>query len=76
MISLGLTPLDGVLRQRKMTNRDLAIELHVHQSQVSRWRNGHHKPVPGQQQTIAYILGVPRLDLWPVAELAEHKERA
>lgn len=64
------TPLDIALFEARRTSRSLAIELNVHETQVSRWRNGLHTPEEATQRAIADALGCGVEDLWPIEQAA------
>lgn len=59
------TPLDQCLWEQRRSNRSLAKELGVHETQVSRWRSGLHVPELERRDAIAEALGRTPADLWP-----------
>lgn len=71
------TQLDVVLFRQRRSNRWLAREIGVHESQVSRWRTGMHLPEPERRQQIAAALDETPAVLWPdVSTEPDAKEAA
>jgi hypothetical protein len=65
------TPLDRALFEAKRTGRWLAQALNVHETQVSRWRQGVNLPGSIYQDTISKLLLAESVEwatvagLWP-----------
>lgn len=54
--------LDEFLKRNKMTGNELAIELGVHWTTISRWRNGR-EPIPKAVEfALKWIDGEGRID--------------
>lgn len=59
------TELDRALRIQRRTGRWLAEEIGTHESHVSRWRSGRHRPEEATQEKIAQALDTSREALFP-----------
>lgn len=70
------TPLDRCLWERRRSNRSLARELGVHETQVSRWRSGLHVPEAERREAIAKALGTTVEYLWPEAAALDEPKAA
>jgi transcriptional regulator with XRE-family HTH domain len=70
------TALDVALFEANRTNRSLAQELKVHETQVSRWRSGMHMPEPATREAIAEALGRAVGELWPDAKADPEPDKA
>lgn len=68
--------LDRVLHEGRHTNVWLGRAVGCGDSEISRYRHAVRIPSPKRQIRIAKALQCEVSDLWPLAELAEHKERA
>jgi len=64
------TPMAKAMRAERRTGRELAAELGVHYSQVSRWQQGHSIPEAPTQKRIAKFLNTTPEKLWPVKDKA------
>lgn len=56
-------PLDAVMRERKITNREIARLCHSSESNVSRWRQGRTKPSPVFRSLMCDFLGMTEEEL-------------
>jgi transcriptional regulator with XRE-family HTH domain len=65
VLCMAPTPLAQALFSKPKSGRRLAEQLGVDESQVSRWRNGKHRPMARQRQAIADALGCKVEELWP-----------
>lgn len=50
--------LGVIMRQRGISQQQLAQHLEVHQSAVSRWCSGERDPNPGQLRSICVLLAI------------------
>lgn len=75
-LNWGLTPLDRMLHMKNRTNLWLGRQIGCNDTQISRYRHGKHIPTLERQIKICRVLDCDLSDLWPVAELTEHKETA
>lgn len=54
--------LDYFLKRNKMTGNEMAAELGVHWTTISRWRNGH-EPIPkAVELALKWLEGEERID--------------
>jgi hypothetical protein len=75
-IAIFDSPLDRVLHEQRRTNVWLGGIVACGDSEISRYRHGRRIPPRERRIKIAKALDCEVSDLWPVAELTEHKERA
>lgn len=58
------SPLKEALKDRGVTQRELARKLRTGETQVSAWCRGH-VPNPKNRERIAKALGIEAKEIWP-----------
>lgn len=65
--------LDVMMSNEKVTGRDIARKLDIHETKVSRWRSGKAKPTMEEVEQLAELFNVEPLRLAVLAKLITEK---